>query len=312
MRFSSGHEVRARGILRKLLPDYGKLSLDQLGPTFLTNLQKELLAKSLKNSTINRYTEVITAIVNHSYQHRRISYNPTVGFRKLPVSTQEMQFWEKDEAESFLEYASERYPKDTEYRWVYVSYLLALNTGLRAGEIWGLKVCDLVEGGDTLFIRRQFNRVSKTFELPKGKKRTKRGRTSRHVPCNPYLRDELLDLVKKDQLKKDDLFFRGKKGNPICHDAFAERFERDQKWWGGKKIRFHDMRHTATTQLISAGIDLKTVQAICGHEDISTTMGYTHLIGDNVKKVASSFSLGTKPEEKNEEKVSHGLRLISS
>jgi site-specific recombinase XerD len=69
------------------------------------------------------------------------------------------------------------------------------------------------------------------------------------------------------------------------------RFKKDLELWGGKPIRFHDLRHTAATLLISSGIDLKTVQEICGHEDITTTMRYTHLIADNIKKVADLFSI---------------------
>ena len=296
-RFSAGHVKRAKGILKQILPELGKLTIDKFGPTFLASFQKEQLRRGLKNGTVNRYTEVITAIINHSYQHRRISFNPTVGFKKLPSSTQEMKFWERSEAESFLDFANKRHPKGSDSRWVYVVYLLALSTGLRAGEIWGLKVCDLVEDGQTLFIRRQFSLVTKKFELPKGKKSSKRGRTSRHVPCPPNLRQELQDLAKRDGLGKDDLFFRGQTGKPLNHTSFANRFKRDQKLWEGEQIRFHDLRHTAITLFISEGVDLRTVQAIAGHEDISTTMGYTHLIGDNIRRVAGLFSIGENKKE---------------
>ncbi len=302
MRFTSSHNKRVTGILNVLLPEMGKITIDKIGPTFLTSFQQKMLDKGLKGASVNRYTEVITAIINHSYRHRRIAYNPTMGFKKFPPSNIEMKFWEKHEAASFLNFANLKYPNDSEYRWVYIVYLLALNTALRAGEIWGLKVCDLVEDGKTLFIRRQYNRVTKSFDLLKGKKNSKKGKSSRHVPCNTALRTELKLLIQKARLNSDQTFFRGKTGNPFCHDAFSERFERDQKQWGGKMIRFHDMRHTAITLLISLGVDLKTVQEICGHEDISTTMGYTHLIGESIKRVADVFSIGPiGPEKSNPE-----------
>jgi integrase len=46
--------------------------------------------------------------------------------------------------------------------------------------------------------------------------------------------------------------------------------------------------------MIGNGVDLKTVQEICGHKDISTTMGYAHLLGDNLKAVAKTFSVKPK------------------
>lgn len=167
------HLKRVTGILNILLPEYGNLPVYRLNPTFLSDLQRKLLNKDLSKGTVNRYTEVIVAILNHSVMHRRIAYSPANGFQKFRAANIEMNFWEKVEAQSFLAFANNRYPKNTEKRWVYVVYLLALNTGLRAGEIWGLKVCDIVEDGKTLFIRRQYNNVTKGFTLIKGKKNSK-------------------------------------------------------------------------------------------------------------------------------------------
>ena len=70
-----------------------------------------------------------------------------------------------------------------------------------------------------------------------------------------------------------------------------EDFKRIWPYGEESLFAFIDMRHTATTLLISTGIDLKTVQEICGHENIMTTMNYTHLLADNIKKVADLFSI---------------------
>lgn len=290
-RLTAGHLKRVAGILKFLLPEFGNLPVYRFNPTFLSDLQRKLLSKKLSKGTVNRYTEVITAILNHSVRHRRIAYSPANGFQKFRAANIEMKFWEKAEAISFLSFTSSRYPRDSEKRWVYVVYLLALNTGLRAGEIWGLKVDDMVEDGKTLFIRRQYNCVTKTFTLIKGKKNSKSGKLHRHVPCNLTLREELFDIIKQRNLSNDDLFFVTELGNPVGHDNFQRRFQKDLELWGGKVIRFHDLRHTAATLLISAGIDLRTVQEIFGHEDITTTMNYTHLIADNIKRVADLFSI---------------------
>jgi len=68
-------------------------------------------------------------------------------------------------------------------------FLLALNTGLRAGEIWGLKGIDLSEDGKRIFVRRQFNRVTNSYGSTKGK-------YTRTVPANDLLMAELKELSK--------------------------------------------------------------------------------------------------------------------
>lgn len=303
--FSVSHLKRVEGVLKEQLERFGSYTLDRLDAAFLTNYQKELKSRRQKNATINRKTEVFTSVFNHSVRHRRIPYSPAVGFRKLPLNRGEISFWEKSEISGFLQCMNIRYPQSSKKRWIYAVYLLALNTGLRAGEIWGLKPEDHMEKGDTLFIRRQLNRITKRFDLLKGKRNSKSGRLSRHVPCNPELRQELNRLVKESKLKSHETIFQNLEGKPIDHDNFQRTFHADLKAWGGRPIRFHDLRHTAITQMIAAGIDIKTVQAIAGHEDIKTTMNYVHLVGDSIKEVARSFSLSASDSE------GAALRLVS-
>ena len=164
-------------------------------------------------------------------------------------------------------------------------YLLALNTGLRAGEVWGLRPADIQRQNFILTIKRQFNRISLSMSLPKSKK-------PRVVPCNQNLMDELLTLIQTHQIKDHETIFQNEKRLPICHDNFADRnFMKDLNSWGGRKIRFHDLRHTATTLLISNNVDIKTVKEICGHADITTTMNYVHLISGAIENVAKTFSI---------------------
>ncbi len=103
-------------------------------------------------ATVDRKVSCVVAALNHSVKHRRIPMSLAFGIRKLQKSLPEMQFWDKEEAMSFLQTMNEKYPKGTKYRWVYLVYLLALNTGMRAGEIWGLKVMGLSKNGKVIFV----------------------------------------------------------------------------------------------------------------------------------------------------------------
>lgn len=285
LRFSPGHVRRVEGILDEILPAFGKLTPDRFNPERLSRFQSEQLALGLAPATVNRKTDVITAILNFSVRHRRIPFTPAAGFRKLPEVREDMQFWERFEAEKFLEFANAKYPQASPDRWVYVVYLLALNTALRAGEIWGLQPQDLVQGGELLYIRRQWDLTAMAFRLPKGKK-------ARHVPCNENLCAEIEALLARRDHPPGQTLFQSRAGTPVSRDNFDDRvFQPDIKESGVKRIRFHDLRHTATTLMIAEGLDLKTVQEICGHKEISTTMRYVHLLGDSVRRAAKIFAV---------------------
>ncbi len=295
VKFSSGHLIRMESIYRDILPKYGHLTIDKFTPEFLTRYQSQEKARGLENSTINRNIQIFTSVLNHSAKHRRIPYNPCFGHSKLKEDQYEMMYWEKSEAVSFLKFADKKYPKGHPDRWVFVVYLTALNTALRAGEIWGLKPMDISEDGLKITIRRQYNRVTLVYAITKGNK-------IRVVPCNPELRNELKDLISSRKITLDEPLFMNQNRKPISHDNFIKReFAQDLKEWTkesqGKKIRFHDLRHTATTLFISAGIDIKTVKEICGHSDISTTMNYVHMVAGSVENVAKTFSISLSREE---------------
>lgn len=292
MRFSESHTKRAEGVLKELLPAFGCYTMDKFTPEFMGKYQRSEFQKGLSEATVNRKCEVILAILNYSVRNRHIPFNPANGFRKLRKKPTDMKFWNPDDAMDFLACMNKAYPTEHELRWVYVVYLLALNTGMRAGEIWGLRVNDFSHDHETLKVRQQYNRVSNEFGPTKG-------RNTRLVPCPVALREELIALKSKHDLGNMDTFFRNENGKPICHDNFSKRqFIKDMELWGkDPKIRFHDLRHTAITLMIANGVDIKTVQSIAGHADISTTMGYIHLIHGSVNKVAQTFSVEPKPEE---------------
>jgi len=308
LRFSPGHEKRARNILDEILPKFGKFTPNQLHPDRLTRFQSEQLAQGLAPATVNRKTDVVMAILNFSLRHRRIPFHPAAGFRKLPEVREDMKFWERNEAEAFLEFAAAKYPEGSPDRWFYVVYLLALNTGLRAGEIWGLQAQDIAQGGELLHIRRRWDLISWDFKPPKGKK-------SRYVPCNEELRRELERLVREGKLSSEQTIFRSQAGTPVCQDNFYDRiFKKDVAEAKVKEIRFHDLRHTATTLMIAEGLDIKTVQEICGHKDISTTMKYVHLLGDSIRRAASRFCVKPKNPTLSPAAPVHetGLKLVVS
>lgn len=311
-RSSPSHYQRCELMLEEFNRTYGNLEPNKITTEFLVSLQAKLKARKAKNqettwtnATVNRYTEVICAVLNFAAVQRRIPYHPASGFRKLPNASPEMLFWDEKEAISFLSWANKKYTdfdnnSRRRARKNYIAYLVALNTGVRAGELWGLKPRDLMfedtGAGDTIHVRRQFSSLTQDFALLKGGASADKDK-SRHVPCSKGLRKELEELIRFNKIGTDKTVFQSVFGNPVNHASFVDRFDRDMALWGGRRIRFHDLRHSAATLMLAKGIDVKTVSEILGHEDISTTMIYVHLLGDKVKQVSKFFSVGPTSRE---------------
>lgn len=72
------------------------------------------------------------------------------------------------------------------------------------------------------------------------------------------------------------------------------------------RVRFHDLRHTFASHLVMGGVDIRTVQEVLGHEDIRTTMRYSHLAPDHTKnavRILDSHYLDTKGSEQENQSV---------
>ncbi len=281
---SPSHLRRVEGIISSVFNIYGDIRIESINNIFLANLRNDLAAKEYSPATINRWTSAITTVLNYSFKHNRISFNPCANFGLLNEVSEEINFWEEEEVKIFLQYANDEY--QTQDRWVYLVYLLALNTGMRAGEVWGLKVKDIQFDRSLINIERQLLAIDRKVSSTKGK-------NIRKVPCNKKLKEELKNYIFLKRLEVNDFVFQTTTKTPIYHHNFRNRyFCKDLKKSNLRKIRFHDFRHTALTLMVEKGINLKVVQSIAGHADITTTMKYVHLLGSSVENVANSFELG--------------------
>jgi integrase len=149
-------------------------------------------------------------------------------------------------------------------------YLTAAMTGLRQGELLGLRWRDVDWAAQKIRVVRPFVR---------GKFRTPKSRTSsRAVPMADRVGRELELLFQASAYQtEDDLVFgHPHTGHPLERSQVSKRFKRALKRAGVRDVRFHDLRHTFGTRCAAAGVPLRTLQAWMGHADIKTTMVYTH------------------------------------
>ena len=158
--------------------------------------------------------------------------------------------------------------------------LLCLHSGLRIGELCGLKWSDFDMTEKTLTVQRTVERIYNV--LPSGDKGTtelvvgfpKTVSSFRRVPLSKVL----VQMVKPLQKMCNPEFYVIANGpSPYEPRRYRNHFSEICKRLDIPRIRFHGLRHTFATRLIEAKVDVKTVSVLLGHSDISTTMNtYVH------------------------------------
>jgi integrase len=172
-------------------------------------------------------------------------------------------------------------------------YLTAAMTGLRQGELLGLRWRDVDWAAQKVRVVRPY--VRGRFRPPKSRM------SSRAVPMADHVGRELELLFQAAAYQaEDDLVFgHPHTGHPLDRSQVSKRFKRTLKRAGVREVRFHDLRHTFGTRCAAAGVPLRTLQAWMGHADIKTTMVYTHYApgANEAELVNGVFQSEVAPQE---------------
>ncbi|MEI6805748.1 MAG: site-specific integrase [Myxococcaceae bacterium] len=199
-----------------------------------------------------------------------------------------MKYWTAEESNQFL-------TANSEDRF-YALYVLALTTGLRQGELFGLKWEDIDFTEHTLAVRRIICEIGGRLSVGEPKTAGSRRRVDLPKTVLEVLRRHRQNIF--DEGLSSEWIFCDTKGGAVRKSNFRENsFLRAVERAKVPMIRFHDMRHTAATILLSQGIHPKVVQERLGHAQIGITLDtYSHVLPSMQKEAAakleSVFSLG--------------------
>lgn len=262
------------------------------------NLQ-EYISEKAKNGKLNgkgglapRSLKLIKNIVNQTLQfcvaEGMIPSNPCQ-FVKLPACQRyEAKFYTKSQIDELLE----KIKSEPLYPLIRLTALY----GLRRSEALGLCWDCVNFEAETITIRRTVSKV--TTVVAKGK--TKNNSSRRSFPMTPDIKQLLLELQTQQEKDKKffgkeyhdcDYVFRWPDGRPFSPDYVSDKFPRLLKANNMPKIRFHELRHSAASNLLSMGFSLKDVQEWLGHSDIKTTANiYGHLDAKRKKSMAEALS----------------------
>lgn len=196
---------------------------------------------------------------------------------------------------------------------LYTLYLLEVMTGLRRGEILGLKWEDVDFKEGRLKVIHNLYRVNNTDKDAESKYKLvlltpKTESSKRSIPLNQFMVEELLRHKKEQEREKrlcgEDycdlgMVFCKPDGDYISPREFLRQYQRLLQKAGLERKRFHDLRHTVASLLINANENPKVIQQLLGHSTISTTLDiYAHVmdrtLNRSVDNLCNQLELGKK------------------
>jgi integrase len=265
-------------------PILGKVKLQELLPRHIKLLQTQNLKAGLSNTTVGAIHEMLHKALDDAWKLELVKRN--VCDMISPPRRQHKEYQPLNAAQSrkLLE-AAKDHPQET-------LFILALTTGMRRGELLGLKWQDIDFDNRVLHVKRALSRLPTKMGKEKGdlyiEADLKTKSSKRSIALTGFAISALTQhKSRQDEMKRragklwqdhDYVFSKpdGKHLNP-GHDVLVQ-LKILLKKAGLPEVRFHDLRHSVATFLLSMGVHPKIVQDILGHSEISMTLDtYSHV-----------------------------------
>jgi len=281
--------------IRHLAQSLGPIRLNRLTAMQIQEAYHELTPHSAAYAH-----RVLRRALNHAIRWGLLARNPALLVDAPRAPKREMRTWTAEQARRFLEVARSNR--------LYSLYLTIMTTGMREGELLGLRWSDVdLEKGE-FTIRQALVKGGKNpiFKPPK----TESG--YRVVPIPPVVKDALGSYRKAEIERRlalgpiysdHGLVWPSEVGTPIVARNLVRQFKsliekankKNEKAGENEKeklpdIRFYDLRHTHATLLLESGIHPKVVQERLGHSSIRVTMDtYSHVMPHMQKEASESI-----------------------
>ena len=221
--------------------------------------------KRLNPVTINRRLTVIKHMFKQAVEWDLVKSNPATSVKRFTVNSERTRFLSQHEIQTLLETCE----KQITSPWLLPLVTLALNTGMRQGELLRLKWenVDLERGSITIIQSKTLRRKT--------------------IAINEPAREALNWLQEN---RYGELLLMWPWGDPIGKVTVYDAFKKACSTAGITDFRFHDLRHTFASHLVMAGVDLVTVKELLGHKTINMTNRYTHLAQEHKAQAVAKLS----------------------
>ena len=249
--------------LKTFIPFFGNMLLSKITPLHIEKY-KRMRLDEVKPGTVNRELACLKHIFTTAEKFRKFEdKNPVKEVRFLQERQYVMKVLDREEIKRLISSAADHLKP---------ILIIALNTGMRKGEILNLKWNDVDFISHFIHIKESKSNIM------------------RKIPMNSIVAATLKDIKREN----DFVFPSTKTKEPLTN--IFHSFKMACRKANIKDLRFHDLRHTAATLMVTGGIDLMTVSQILGHSDIKMTMRYAHPTPENKRRavdvLASIFEPG--------------------
>ena len=287
-------------IRSKLIPYFGRLKLSNITPQQIITWQNKLLnyrdaqGKPYSPVYLRTIQNQLSAIFNHAVRYYRLRENPckkagSMGKKKA----REMLFWTKEE---YLQFAKAIQDKPMAYHAFQMLYWC----GIREGELLALTPADFDFDRETVTISKSYQRL-KGKDVITDPKTEKSNRT---ITMPDFLAAEMQEYIGSlYRIQSDDRIF------PFTSSFLRHEMERGCKASGVKKIRIHDLRHSAISLLIDMGFSPLAIADRVGHEAIEITYNYAHLFPSKQQDMAKQLSQAMHEAPELPDKPPHASQL---
>lgn len=257
-------------------PVLGKIKLCDLTPNHLQTLYTDEQKRGKSARTVIGIHAVMHCALQHALKLGLVSRNVADSVTRPKVPRKEMKVLDQDHALRLIQQA-----EGSRYQFL---FWFAITTGLRQGELFGIKWEDVSWQNQKVQVKRQVQRRKDGLKFcePKserGRRIITLGKTTISKLKDHYLGQQKEMIEKGEKWQNNDLIFCTPIGTPLEPANVLKVLKKCLRDAGLPQIRFHDLRHTAATLMLLEGINPKIVQERLGHKDISLTLNtYSHVL----------------------------------
>ena len=269
------------------VPAFGSTKLAQLVPQQLQKLYSDQLTKGRSTTTVRHIHACLHRALEDALRFGLVQRNVADLVKAPPMAKHPMQVFTPEQARAFLEAA-----KGSRYEALYV---LALNSGMRLGELLGLKWRDVNLEAGTIQLQTALKKAVGGHALGK----TKTASSRRKVMLTPsavaalraHRSRQLEQRLQAPLWNDNDLVFTNAVGDsPDPTGIYRYDYKPLLRKAGLPMIRIHDLRHTAATLLLLSGVHPKVVSEMLGHSSINITLNlYSHVLPDMQASATSAM-----------------------
>jgi integrase len=270
---------------KHFIPRFGKLPMRRISPSMIQAWVNDATRDGLSARSAVKYHALLHKIFNRAVVDRVIPVNPASHTALPKVVTKPKQIITAEQFEAILTKVPARYR---------TMVLLAIETGLRWGELIALRPCDIDLKTHVVLVCRTIGEVAKKHS-PNGErcyvKDYPKDDEQRRIQIDRVTGRLLREHIKSYEVEDTGLLFTSKAGTPLSRNNFRT------KYWAPavkaakveQKVTFHNLRAAHASWLLAGGADIIVVQERLGHRRITTTQQYTGTLPDAGDRALAAF-----------------------